>query len=163
MSLRDQLRLQSGSMPLDAATAATAGNSAESIAARRAYQQLKMTVHEKIIDRVELDKLQRLTPEQQLTRIRERLLPMIAAENECLLRDLLPQLKAEGIEVASYDSLNQLEKHVLDAYFTEKVFPVLTPLAVDPGHPFCPVRMQAIPSRASCTQLGSEIPLSSMR
>jgi polyphosphate kinase len=77
-----------------------------------------------------------LTPEQQLARIRERLIPMIAAADECLLRDLLPQLKATGIEVASFESLTQLERHVLDSYFVEKVFPVLTPLAVDPSHPF---------------------------
>lgn len=77
-----------------------------------------------------------LTPEQQLTRIRERLLPMIATENECLTQEILPQLKDNGIEVASYESLPQLERHVLDSYFTDKVFPVLTPLAVDPSHPF---------------------------
>jgi len=77
-----------------------------------------------------------LTPAQQLARIRERLIPMIAAADECLLRDLLPQLKATGIEIASFDSLTQLERHVLDSYFVEKVFPVLTPLAVDPSHPF---------------------------
>jgi polyphosphate kinase len=77
-----------------------------------------------------------LTPEQQLAQIRERLLPMIAAENECLTRELLPQLKANGIEVTTYESLTQLEQHVLDSYFADKVFPVLTPLAVDPKHPF---------------------------
>ncbi|HXD33178.1 MAG TPA: polyphosphate kinase 1 [Pyrinomonadaceae bacterium] len=77
-----------------------------------------------------------LTPEQQLARIRERLLPMLAAQSECLAEELLPQLKANGIEVATYESLPPLERHVLDGYFADKVFPVLTPLAVDPSHPF---------------------------
>src|SRR5438034_724356 len=77
-----------------------------------------------------------LTPAEQLARIRERLLPMVEAQTDCLHRELLPELKAEGIEVASYESLTQLERRVLDSYFAEKVFPVLTPLAVDPRHPF---------------------------
>ncbi|MGE8470261.1 MAG: CpaF family protein, partial [Paraburkholderia hospita] len=104
MSLRDQLKLQSGSMPSDAATAAAAGNSAESIAARRAYQQLKMTVHEKIIDRVELDKLQRLTPEQikrELAQLVERIvdedkIPMNELERRRLAQDVHDEMFGLG-------------------------------------------------------------------
>src|SRR5713226_4311032 len=77
-----------------------------------------------------------MTPAEQLDRIREMLPPMIAAEMNCLRFEILAQLKSEGIEVASYDSLNPIERHLLDSYFAEKVFPVLTPLAVDPSHPF---------------------------
>ena len=104
MSLRDQLKLQSGSMPFDAAAAATAGNSAESIAARRAYQQLKMNVHEKIIDRVELDKLQRLTPEQikrELAQLVERIvdedkIPMNELERRRLALDVHDEMFGLG-------------------------------------------------------------------
>src|SRR5207247_6197960 len=46
-----------------------------------------------------------MTPAEQLDRIREMLPPMIAAEMNCLRFEILPQLKREGIEVASYDSL----------------------------------------------------------
>jgi len=77
-----------------------------------------------------------MTPAAQLQRIRETLLPMIAQQSDCLHLEVLPQLKSEGIEIASYHSLTELERHVLDCYFAEKVFPVLTPLAVDPSHPF---------------------------
>src|SRR6266404_1872564 len=77
-----------------------------------------------------------MTPAAQLDRIRDMLLPMIAAQTDCLHLEILPLLKSEGIEIASYNSLTQLERHVLDSYFAEKVFPVLTPLAVDPSHPF---------------------------
>jgi polyphosphate kinase len=77
-----------------------------------------------------------MTAAQQLTEIRQALLPEIEVQMNCLNRELLPQLKAEGIEVASYDSLNTIERHLLDAYFAERVFPVLTPLAVDRSHPF---------------------------
>ncbi|ALL66632.1 Type II/IV secretion system ATP hydrolase TadA/VirB11/CpaF, TadA subfamily [Paraburkholderia caribensis MBA4] len=103
MSLRDQLKLQSGSMPSDPA-AVTAGNSAESIAARRAYQQLKMNVHEKIIDRVELDKLQRLTPEQikrELAQLVERIvdedkIPMNELERRRLAQDVHDEMFGLG-------------------------------------------------------------------
>jgi polyphosphate kinase len=77
-----------------------------------------------------------LTAQEQLIRIRERLLPMVKLQSECLLEDLLPRLKEEGIEVTSYAALTQLERHVIDSSFTDRIFPVLTPLAVDPSHPF---------------------------
>ena len=77
-----------------------------------------------------------LTPVAQLELIRNTLLAMSSAQTDCLHLEILPELKSAGIEIASYDSLTQLERHVLDSYFAEKVFPVLTPLAVDPSHPF---------------------------
>jgi polyphosphate kinase len=76
------------------------------------------------------------TPDRQLEEIRETLRPIIAAEMSCLLCELLPQLKSEGIEIAPYATLNTIERHFLDSYFAAKVFPVLTPLAVDLSHPF---------------------------
>ena len=78
MSLREQLMIQSGTLSFDSASPATAaaGAAADSLAARRAYQQLKMNIHQAIIDRVELDKLQRLSPEQikrELAQLVERI------------------------------------------------------------------------------------------
>ncbi len=109
MSLRDQLRLQSvsnnGSNSGTAAPdAAAAGGTAESLAARRAYQQLKMNVHEKIIDRVELDKLQRLTPEQirrELAQLVERIvdedkIPMNEIERRRLSQDVHDEMFGLG-------------------------------------------------------------------
>jgi|SRR5215813_4482544 len=77
-----------------------------------------------------------MTPKAQLARIREDLLPLIDAQNNCLRSEILPQLKAAGIEVAAYDSLSSIERHLVNSYFEDHVFPVLTPLAVDPSHPF---------------------------
>lgn len=77
-----------------------------------------------------------LTPAQQLQMIRERVLPMVTAQQRCLTEDIIPQLRTEGIVVTSYHALESQEQKVLDKYFQEKVFPVLTPLAVDPTHPF---------------------------
>ena len=50
--------------------------------------------------------------------------------------EILPQLKEAGISVVPYESLSRHEKESLKDYFMEKVFPILTPLAVDPSHPF---------------------------
>jgi polyphosphate kinase len=75
-------------------------------------------------------------PAEQLRIIRERLLPMVDAQMRCLCESVLPRLKAEGIVIAPYESLSDAEKRVLDDYFMTSVFPILTPLAVDPAHPF---------------------------
>src|SRR5688572_5872133 len=77
-----------------------------------------------------------MTPSAQLQLIRESVIPMIAEQQRCLTEEILPQLESEGIVVTSYRSLNAAEKKRLDVYYTDKVFPVLTPLAVDPTHPF---------------------------
>src|SRR5689334_10106150 len=77
-----------------------------------------------------------LTPAQQLANSRERVLALIAEQSRCLRENVLPGLEANGISVVSYNSLSRHEKERLEHYFTEKVFPVLTPLAVDPSHPF---------------------------
>ncbi|OLE52186.1 MAG: RNA degradosome polyphosphate kinase [Acidobacteria bacterium 13_1_20CM_3_53_8] len=77
-----------------------------------------------------------MTPAEQLTECRERLLPMIDEQMRCLREQVLPQLKEHGIVLASYDTLSEGERRALNNYFMEHVFPVLTPLAVDPSHPF---------------------------
>jgi polyphosphate kinase len=77
-----------------------------------------------------------LTPAQQLAKSRERVQTLIAEQARCLREDILPRLDETGISLVSYDSLSSHEKERLKDYFTEKIFPVLTPLAVDPSHPF---------------------------
>ena len=77
-----------------------------------------------------------LTPAQQLAKLRQRILALTDEQASVLRNQVLPQLAEAGVALVSYDSLSQQEKQRLDHYFTEKVFPVLTPLAVDPSHPF---------------------------
>lgn len=76
------------------------------------------------------------SPAEQLARIREQVLKLVDAQARCLRDDVLPQLDQAGVQFVSYDSLSRHEKEDLKDYFNEKVFPVLTPLAVDPSHPF---------------------------
>lgn len=77
-----------------------------------------------------------MTPAEQLKEVRERLLPLLESQMSCLLEDVLPKLEAEGIIIKSYKDLTDDEKHELNLYFMENVFPVLTPQAVDPSHKF---------------------------
>src|ERR1044071_7271785 len=77
-----------------------------------------------------------MTPVAQLKLISERLRPMIADQMNCLRDELLPELGAQGISLTPYRALSDRERRALNAYFLENVFPVLTPQAVDPSHPF---------------------------
>ena len=84
----------------------------------------------------ETDRL--LTEAQVLVRLRQiqaKLQPMLAAQYQCF-RDLMQQLEAHNVRLLAYDSLTDAQRELLTAYFENEVFPVLTPLAVDPGHPF---------------------------
>src|ERR1043166_5042953 len=90
----------------------------------------------KELEHVTSPSLDGLTPKQQLERSREKILPLVEQQSKCLREDVLPKLKEVGIEIPTYESLSSYEKQSVGEYFTEKVFPILTPLAVDPSHPF---------------------------
>ena len=77
-----------------------------------------------------------MTPAEQLKEISERLRPTVRQQMRCLQEEVLPRLEAHGIMLCSYDELSRSEKQEADEYFRERVFPLLTPQAVDPGHPF---------------------------
>ncbi len=76
------------------------------------------------------------TPQQQLDAISKRLLPMVSQQHSYFEQTLRPKLAASGIHILDYIDLNQEQRTYLHRYFKEQVFPVLTPLAVDPSHPF---------------------------
>lgn len=77
------------------------------------------------------------SPHEQLRLIRSAVLPMYSTMNELWERRLKPSLAEEaGIHVVSYDQLESAQKERLHRYFQANIFPILTPLAVDPGHPF---------------------------
>ncbi len=76
-----------------------------------------------------------LTPQEQLTLINHEACGLIARQQACW-NDLVPQMRAAGIEVVGVDELTEEETLWLESEFLNKVFPVLTPIAVDPAHPF---------------------------
>jgi polyphosphate kinase len=77
-----------------------------------------------------------MTPSEQIAAIRKISLALMTQARECLRNDLLPQLDACGIHILDYAQLTERQKETVNNYFHEVVFPVLTPLAFDPGHPF---------------------------
>jgi len=77
-----------------------------------------------------------LTPAEQLAAIRRLALQIMSLARDCLLKDLLPALNKAGIHIRNYNELDEHQKASAKNYFDEVVFPVLTPLAFDPGHPF---------------------------
>ncbi|MCH9646675.1 MAG: polyphosphate kinase 1 [Deltaproteobacteria bacterium] len=77
-----------------------------------------------------------MSPGEQLTAIRSRLIPMLQQSTECWHQDLRPKLATEGIQILSYDDLRSNQKKSLRHYFRGEILPALTPLAFDPGHPF---------------------------
>jgi polyphosphate kinase len=75
-------------------------------------------------------------PAEQLLAISERLRPSLARHAQCLRERILPALEREGIRLVSYDRLTEDTRDGLKRTFDQRIFPVLTPLAVDQGHPF---------------------------
>ncbi len=76
------------------------------------------------------------TPEQQLTDISKRLHPLIKQQDHHFEYIIRPLLVEHGINIINYVDLNQEQRTYLHKFFEEYIFPVLTPLAVDPSHPF---------------------------
>ncbi|MFN8717444.1 MAG: polyphosphate kinase 1 [Gemmatimonadaceae bacterium] len=77
-----------------------------------------------------------LAPAEQLVAIRDRVNELLGRRRRALRDDLLPTLAAHGIRLVSMASLSDDERARVQAFYEAQVFPVLTPLAVDPGHPF---------------------------
>ncbi len=77
-----------------------------------------------------------MTPAQQLAEIRRVALDLMIEARVCLQEKLIPQLDENGIHLLDYDALSSRQRENVDTYFEEVIFPVLTPLAFDPGHPF---------------------------
>ena len=76
------------------------------------------------------------TPAEQLASIRPRVEKLVARQTDVFHHALLPALAEAGIHLASWSDLDDGEKAHLNELFEAEIFPILTPLAVDPGHPF---------------------------
>jgi polyphosphate kinase len=77
-----------------------------------------------------------LTPAEQLAAIRKTAQQLMTQARDCLVKSLEPTLDKAGIHILDYKNLDERQQASVKSYFEEVVFPVLTPLAFDPGHPF---------------------------
>ncbi len=76
------------------------------------------------------------TPAQQLIEISDRVEELVHEQEEILLAGLVPALRRAGVELTSWDDLDRDDRKHFEEIFEQRIFPVLTPLAVDPSHPF---------------------------
>jgi polyphosphate kinase len=77
-----------------------------------------------------------LTPAQQLAEVRRVAMKLMQESREYLKSVLIPELARNDLHILNYDDLNVRQRESANQYFNEIIFPVLTPLAYDPGHPF---------------------------
>ena len=77
-----------------------------------------------------------LTPAEQLDAIYSRVAELIQTQQSLLHMELLPELARRGIRLLSMKDLDSTEYRSVQNFFDSQAFPVLTPLAIDPGHPF---------------------------
>ena len=100
------------------------------------FQVRVVSLEDKVAAGVQTPSVDGIRPRQQLAAIRERVLSLVERQDRLVLDVLLPELANDGIAVVRFTELDEVEREHLTKYFHENVYPVLTPLAVDPGHPF---------------------------
>lgn len=77
-----------------------------------------------------------LTTAELLSEIHQRVSAMVAEQTKCLTTQILPSLASKGISIETYAELGDEEREQMCAHFDDYIFPLLTPQAVDPTHPF---------------------------
>ena len=100
------------------------------------YQVRVVSLEDKVAAGVQTPSIDGVRPRQQLESIRERVLALVERQDRLVLDVLLPELAQQDIAVVPFSSLSAEDHERMTKYFDENVYPVLTPLAVDPGHPF---------------------------
>jgi polyphosphate kinase len=100
------------------------------------FQVRVVSLEDKVAAGVQTPSIDGVRPRQQLESIRERVLSLVERQDRLVLDVLLPELAQKGIAIVPYSSLGTEDHDRMTKYFDENVYPVLTPLAVDPGHPF---------------------------
>jgi polyphosphate kinase len=77
-----------------------------------------------------------MSPREQLDAIRKRAQELVARQTAAFEKHIRPELHGDGLRIMDWDDLKKGQREELRAVFEERVYPVLTPLAVDPAHPF---------------------------
>ena len=77
-----------------------------------------------------------MTPKQQLSAVHQEVLELLQSAQDYLLQELFPALEKAGIFVVDYSQLTPAQRSHADKFYSDAIFPTLTPLAFDPGRPF---------------------------
>lgn len=77
-----------------------------------------------------------LTPGETLSAVSKRIHELAEEQHLCFLHTLMPQLTKEGIRLVHPEEMSKEQERFLEEYFHRTLYPIVTPLAIDPGHPF---------------------------
>ncbi len=77
-----------------------------------------------------------MSPREQLAAVRARAQELVSRQTQVFMRDVKPRLDAGGVQITDWADLKGSQRDELRLVFEERIFPILTPLAVDPAHPF---------------------------
>lgn len=93
-------------------------------------------LHEQLMAPLMLTSPDGMSPEEQLDGIGERVRALVERQSATFSSDIVPALAEAGFRLVNVGDLSKADHHLLTELFRERIFPVLTPLAVDPAHPF---------------------------
>jgi polyphosphate kinase len=100
------------------------------------YQVRVAALHDQIAAEVSDLTMDGRTPAQQLQEISTRVQRFVTQQERLLTQDLFPALASNGIRILRWNKLGKKAREALTTDFENRIFPILTPLAVDPSHPF---------------------------
>jgi polyphosphate kinase len=100
------------------------------------YQVRVAALHDQIAAEVSEPSVDGRTPLQQLREIAGRVQKFATQQERLFANDLLPALAANGVRIVRWTKLGKKAREALTADYESRIFPILTPLAVDPSHPF---------------------------
>ena len=100
------------------------------------FQVRVVSLEDKVAAGVHTPSIDGMRPRQQLDAIRESVMSLVDRQDRLVIDTLIPTLALSNIEIVKYQELDEQQKQRLSEYFEKNVYPVLTPLAVDPAHPF---------------------------
>ena len=100
------------------------------------FQVRVAAVRDQIAAGLEIPAADGRTPLQQMVAIGERVEQFIERQQSLFLDVLCPALARAGVHIVAWSDLDEDDRSRLGAYYQERIFPILTPLGVDPGHPF---------------------------
>jgi polyphosphate kinase len=100
------------------------------------FQVRVVSLEDKVAAGIQTPSIDGVRPKQQLQAIRQRVIELVERQDRLVLDTLIPELSRNGLSIVRFRELHNEDRAKLLQYFQENVYPILTPLAVDPGHPF---------------------------